>query len=232
MRGKGPVKRVAGLALMLLGAALLLWPAAQYVYAHYHQTRLMADFEQLSTSQTPVEELPGEDVSDGGTVAFDRDERPKLDELSEPEESYDLETDGPFVIRIDAIDLEVPLVYGVGPSDLAVAPGFYPQGVGPGEVGNVAIAGHRTTYGAPFRYLDRLNVGDHIIVASPEAEYVYAVEEVFVVSKYAWEVIDPTPEPKLTLTTCHPVGSAEQRLVVRAGYVESRSFAGDRLLDR
>jgi len=225
VRGKGTAGRTTGLILMILGASLLLWPAAQYVYAQYHQNRLMEEFAESSTPQ-PTMELPGESASDEGTVASDRDERPLAAQYRVEVETYDLENDGPFVIRIETLGIELPLVYGVEPEDLSVAPGFYPQGVGPGEKGNMAIAGHRTTYGAPFRHLNDLNDDDHIVVASSEAEYVYAVEEVFVVDRYAWEVIDPTPEPKLTLTTCHPVGSAEERLVVRAGYVERRSRSG------
>ncbi len=227
MQGKSRLPNIIGFALMIIGAALLLWPAWQYIYAHYHQTQLLADFRESSSSAQEPESLPGEDVSDGGTFAIDADDRPAVKATPVDSAAYDLENDGPFLIRIDALGIELPVVYGVEPENLSVAPGFYPQGVGPGEVGNMAIAGHRTTYGAPFRHLDSLEEGDHIVIASPKAEYVYVVEEIFVVGKYAWEVIDPTPEPKLTLTTCHPVGSAAERLVVRAGYVESGSAADD-----
>lgn len=100
---------------------------------------------------------------------------------------------------------------------------MYPEGSFPGEEGNTAIAGHRTTYGAWFRRLDLLQEGDEIIVTFGDEEYIYHVEDVFVVAKNDWSVIGATPYRALTLTTCHPPGSSLQRLVVRAREVSSRA---------
>lgn len=146
--------------------------------------------------------------------------------IPEPEEP-DLQVDYPDalppeegVLKIPVLGLHVNVGYGVELSDLRKSPGFYPQSGYP-DTGNVAIAGHRATYGAPFRFLDRLETGDEIILYYGEKVYVYSVESTFVTHARDWSVIDPTPEPALTLTTCHPlVGRATQRLVVRA-YLET-----------
>ncbi|MFZ4516134.1 MAG: class E sortase [Acidimicrobiia bacterium] len=121
------------------------------------------------------------------------------------------------VIKIPRIELESTVVNGVSGADLRKGPGRYPQTVLPGEAGNAAIAGHRTTYGAPFGRLDELRVGDPIIVRTLKGTYTYRVStEPFVVTPRQTEVLDPSPDTMLTLTTCHPKYSAAERLIVRA----------------
>jgi sortase A len=108
--------------------------------------------------------------------------------------------------------------------DLTRGPGHYPGTAMPGEDGNMGIAGHRTTYGAPFFYLDQLEPDDEIHVTDREGEtHVYRmVENKIVLPGDAW-VLDPDPidngEAMLTLTTCHPRFSARQRMVVFAELV-------------
>ena len=81
----------------------------------------------------------------------------------------------------------------------------------------MAIAGHRTTYGKPFANLDRLAVGEQIVLETPIGRHVYRItREPFVVSNNDFTVIAQTPGKTLTLTTCHPKGSDRQRLIVRA----------------
>lgn len=118
-------------------------------------------------------------------------------------------------LEIPALDIRVGVGYGVERADLNSRPGFYPESGYP-DSGNVCIAGHRTTYGAWFRHLDKLEAGDEIILYYNGKAYLYCVERVFAVDNRDWSVIDPTPEPALTLTTCHPPGRAVERLVVRA----------------
>jgi sortase A len=121
-------------------------------------------------------------------------------------------------ISIPAADLKPTVVVeGTGASALRAGAGHYPNTPLPGEDGNVAIAGHRTTYGKPFANLDRLKVGDDVVLETPLGQHVYKVtREPFVVANNDFTVISQTPGKTLTLTTCHPKGSARQRLVVRA----------------
>jgi sortase A len=87
----------------------------------------------------------------------------------------------------------------------------------PGAGGNCAIAGHRSTYTQPFQQMGALQAGDEIILIDASgARHVYAVSQVWVVSPEEVSVLDPTPEPCVTLITCHPFGSDRTRLIVRA----------------
>jgi sortase A len=114
------------------------------------------------------------------------------------------------------------VVEGVGHEDLKRGPGHYPGTALPGQVGNLVISGHRTTYGAPFNRLDELQVGDAVVVETRDTWFTYRVVQQRVVSPSAVEVTYPVPGDRaakptkklLTLTTCNPKYSARTRLVV------------------
>ncbi len=126
-------------------------------------------------------------------------------------------------ISIPAAGLEPTVVVeGTGASALRAGAGHYPNTPLPGEEGNVAIAGHRTTYGKPFADLDHLKPGDEIVLETPIGSHTYKVaKDPFVVPNTEWSVISQTPGHSLTLTTCHPKGSAKERLVVKAEMVSA-----------
>ena len=104
--------------------------------------------------------------------------------------------------------------------------GHYPETALPGELGNVAVAGHRNTYGRVFEDIARLESGDPIVVETEEAFYVYEVTGTVIVQPEDVEVIAPVPgrpgvEPTqqlLTLTACHPMFSARERIIVHAEF--------------
>lgn len=125
---------------------------------------------------------------------------------------------GEFVahLKIPKIDLDQYVVQGVGLGDLRKGPGHYPETPLPGEQGNAAIAGHRTTYGAPFNRLGELVDGDELQVTTLKGHFTYKVARIHVVKPSQVEVLNPTPTPTLTLTTCHPKYSAKERLIVVA----------------
>jgi sortase A len=131
-------------------------------------------------------------------------------------------------IQIPSISVDVVVVEGTSESALRAGAGHYPETPLPCEIGNVAIAGHRTTYGRPFHNLDLLSPGDEIILSTPIGSCTYAVSaEPFVVAPDAVEVVDNTPdEARLTLTTCHPKGSAAERLIATATLVSSDVSSG------
>lgn len=129
-------------------------------------------------------------------------------------------------IKIPALGLDTVVVEGITPSALRAGAGHYPQTPLPCEGGNVAIAGHRTTYGRPFANVDQLKPGDTIELTTPIGGCVYQVSRApFVVAPSELSVIDPTPDRSLTLTTCHPKGSAAQRLIIRATWVKDLKAA-------
>ncbi len=120
------------------------------------------------------------------------------------------------VIQIPKLGVDQAVVEGVGVEDLKKGPGHYPGTPLPGEAGNAAIAGHRTTYGAPFNRLDELKPGDPITVRTRAGTFRYEVSESKVVSPDEVSVLDPTPDNRLTLTTCNPKYSAAERLIIVA----------------
>ena len=125
-------------------------------------------------------------------------------------------------IRIPAIGASVVVVEGTSDSALRAGAGHYPGTPLPGEDGNVAIAGHRTTYGKPFADLDRLAPGDDIHFDTPVGPHHYRVtRQPFVVDKADWSPIANTGGKMLTLSTCHPKRSDRQRLIVQAELVSS-----------
>jgi sortase A len=118
---------------------------------------------------------------------------------------------------IPRIGLNVYVVEGVGAAQLAEGPGHYPGTAQIGGQGNVGIAGHRTTYGAPFYDLNRLTPGDFIYLTNTAGRVsTYKVTTHFIVSPSDGAVLNSTTVPSLTLTTCNPRFSATNRLVVRA----------------
>lgn len=129
-------------------------------------------------------------------------------------------------LEIPKLSVKAVIVSDVNPRDLKQGPGHYPMTPFPGEMGNSALAGHRTTYGAWFRNLHKLEAGDTIRVVYGDVTVAYAVEKVFVVPRTQWTVVAPTSYPALTLTTCDPPGSDRQRLVVRARLVEVARAGG------
>ncbi|MBI5230851.1 MAG: class E sortase [Coriobacteriales bacterium] len=119
-------------------------------------------------------------------------------------------------IVIPGIDLDAYVLEGTEAQVLDRAPGHYPDTPLPGETGNSAIAGHRTMFGHPFNRLNELRPGDEIRTATSNDEATYRVVSVAPVSPSATEVAGPFGDDRLTLTTCHPIGSARQRLVAVA----------------
>jgi sortase A len=135
--------------------------------------------------------------------------------------------DGLTRLTIPKLDVDVLVVEGTTPAALKAGAGHYMQTPLPGEVGNVGIAGHRTTYGRPFNRMDELRTGDVVFLDTPFERFEYKVlpgwdghANPYPVSPDRFDVVGPPRDPKLakakllTLTTCHPKGSAKQRLIV------------------
>lgn len=140
---------------------------------------------------------------------------------------------GEAIARLELPTLGVTktVAHGVDRETLRGGPGHYPSSALPGQRGNVAIAGHRTTHGAPFADIDRLAPGDEIVIDGPAGRHVYRVEGQpaddgalighRIVDPSAVEVIADQGDDRLTLTACHPKFSARQRIIVTAVLVEA-----------
>ena len=122
-------------------------------------------------------------------------------------------------IQIPSIGVDEYVVEGTDLESLRKGPGHYPETPLPGEPGTTAIAGHRTTYGAPFRDIDELDRGDRIIVDMPDGRFTFRVEESKIVDDQDLSVLDPVGYRRLMLSACHPLYSAAQRIIVYARQV-------------
>jgi sortase A len=114
--------------------------------------------------------------------------------------------------------------------DLARGPGHFPQTGIPAVGRTVAIAGHRTTFGAPFRYINKLREGDEITLKLPYGTFHYSVFKHKIVDNGDWSIINPRGFDAVVLSACHPLYSAAQRWVVFARLKSVDTMDGGRLV--
>jgi sortase A len=119
-------------------------------------------------------------------------------------------------IVIPAIDLDAVVVQGTDTASLEKGPGHYPDTPFPGQPGTAAIAGHRTTYLAPFRHIDSLAPGDRVELDMPYGHFTYIVTNHRIVSPDQTGIIRPVGYQQLVLTACNPLYSAAQRYAIFA----------------
>jgi sortase A len=216
------VVRGVGWTLIVSGAVVLLYVVYLLWFTNFETDRAQTDLAETFALTVP-----------------DRDAQ--LEPVDEPEEEAPLELGGAYAALWFERDGErivndevLYVVEGVSLDILRAGPGHYPESDRPGGEGNLAIAGHRTTYGSPFWSMDALEAGDMIHVVDREGrEWVYAYREQQIVAPTdVWVVGDDPLEsgaPTITLTTCHPRGSARQRLIAWGELVGDpiASTAGD-----
>jgi sortase A len=210
MGATGRVMIAAGVIILLFVAYQLWGTSLQTARA---QDDLEAEFaEQLAdnpTIETTTTVTPSTTVAGPSSTTL-------VPALAPPGVPLPAEGDPAGRIEIPRIGLDDVFVEGVSVADLKRGPGHYPGTPLPGQAGNAAIAGHRTTYGAPFHRVDELAAGDEIRVTTVQGSFVYAVRETIVVRPEQSEVLNPTPDNRLTLTSCHPKYSARRRIIVIA----------------
>lgn len=216
--GTGRVLIATGLLLFAFVAYQLWGTGIQQARAQNELESQLAELEAtLSTAPTttvPVT-VPVTPSTDPGTTPT-APTTPAPEPTPEPLVEV-VEGDPIGLIEIPRIGVSEYLVAGVRTEDLRKGPGHYPTTPLPGELGNAAIAGHRTTYGSPFFDLDQLQPGDELVVTMlGGSRFVYRVTESVVVTPADYDVVltDDPDVAVLTLTTCHPKYSARERLIV------------------
>jgi sortase A len=117
--------------------------------------------------------------------------------------------------------LNMVFVQGTDEASLELGPGHYPETAMPGQGKTVAIAGHRTTYLAPFRHIDSLKPGDKITLKMPYGTFIYSVQKSEIVDPSDVGIIHDTGYERLVLSACHPLYSASQRYIVYARLVHT-----------
>ncbi|MGI9020894.1 MAG: sortase [Solirubrobacterales bacterium] len=130
-------------------------------------------------------------------------------------------------LKIPAIDLNIVMIHGTETASLQKGPGHFPDTVFPGQPGTVGIAGHRTTYLAPFRKINEIARGDEVVVEMPYATFTYRFEKQRIVDPSEIGVVRDVGHDRVVLTACHPLYSAAQRIVVFAPLVDVDPPGGD-----
>jgi sortase A len=209
LRALANVLIVAGVLLLADGVATLLWKEPiSSLYARVQQDRLEDRLAELERSGPPA--------SERRVLARLPDQRRRLRFAARAARRRLAAGDPVGRLRADAIGLDEVVVHGTGGAELRKGPGHYAETALPGAGGTVAIAGHRTTYGAPFREVDELEPGARIELAMPYGRFTYRVERTRILAPTATWVIRRVAYDRLVLTACHPLYSAAERIVVFA----------------
>ena len=117
--------------------------------------------------------------------------------------------------------LNMVFVQGTDAASLELGPGHYPETAMPGQGKTIAIAGHRTTYLAPFRHIDSMKPGDKITLKMPYGTFIYSVQKSEIVEPSDVGIIHNTGYERLVLSACHPLYSASQRYIIYARLVHT-----------
>jgi sortase A len=209
LRAVSSVMIVVGVILLADAGVTLLWQEpVSAVYAHLQQNALDDDLSELErTPLAPAEQRALDKIPDPARKLTFRARalQRRLD-------------DGDAMGRIvmPRIGVSEVFVEGTEAGDLRKGPGHYPDTPLPGEHGTVAIAGHRTTYGAPFRNVDELEPGDRIELRMPYGRFTYRVERTRIVPATETSVVARVDHDRLVLSACHPLYSAAKRIIVFA----------------
>lgn len=203
--------RVLGIILAFAGLSII----AYGLYIRYEtlntQQRIIQQFENV------MQETVETDI--GQANSGDPDSMEQISMVQQHADDPLLKIEGIDVIgimEIPKIDLKVAVAEGTDKKTLKKAVGHFDGTAMPGETGNFAVAGHRSyTYNEFFNRLNEMEIGDEIRVRTVKGEFVYEVTDIFVVEPHDVWVLDPTPDPTITLVTCTPIRVATHRLIVK-----------------
>jgi sortase A len=229
LRALSTVLIVAG-ALMLCDAALtLVWQEpVSALYAQIIQDRLGDDLDRLRLARPS-----GRDLAALRSLESDRR---RMAFLARALRASAKRGSAVGRVRIPRIDANFVVVDGSDAASLRKGPGIYDDAPFPGAPGTVAIAGHRTTYRAPFRRIDKLRTyrapfrridklrpGNEIVLEMPYGRFVYRVQQTRIVRPSEVSVVRRVAYDRLVLSACHPLYSAAKRIVVFARLVGAQA---------
>jgi sortase A len=209
LRGLSTVLIVTGVLLILDAVLTVVWQEPfTAIYAKIHQNQLGHDLDKLDRTPPSPEEariLRLLRTNDARIAFLARAMRRRA-------------KDGQAIgrIKIPHIHANYVMVQGTDTPALMKGPGHYPDTPFPGSPGTVGVAGHRTTYLAPFNKLDKLRPGDAVEIDMPYARIRYRVERTRIVNPTALWITKPVGYDRLVMTACHPKYSAAKRIAVFA----------------
>ncbi|HDP70062.1 MAG TPA: class E sortase [Actinobacteria bacterium] len=190
-------KRQIGILLILIGTAIILYPAATLIYGNYYQNLLLEEVELISKSTPTVE-----------TIDTEQENMKKEFPLT--------------VIIIPKIGLAQTVLDGISKDILAKGPGHHPSSVNPGEIGYCVVIGYCKSHSRPFGRLQELKNGDEIILKTTDTEFtyqIYSCEETKAMEKIT---LDKAQDKKLILTTCVPKYQESTRFVIKSILISSK----------
>lgn len=215
--------------LIVTGILIASYPVVKDIYTSYLQKKILYMWETEKDSGR-------NDASDAAASDDEINSYIRLNEVfselndtesSEPEKENNGAIDGEIVtlgvIKIDKINLKLPVMDGATPEILKIGAGKLTGTSNIGEIGNTAISAHRShKYGRNFNRLNELEKGDIVTISTLEADYTYEVFNILVVEPDDVSVLKKSKtESILTLITCHPLYTASHRLIVQARLIST-----------
>jgi len=197
-----------GLLLLDAGATLLWQEPVTALIAVIERSQVNKQF--LSYRSDPLTRL------DQHVLVGLPSARSKIEFLARKEQREVGTGDAIGTIQIPSIGVNDNVIQGTDTASLQRGPGHYPETAFPGLGQTVAIAGHRTTYLAPFRNINTLVHGDKIVLSMPYGRFTYVVQYHKIVLPTDIGVIDNVRYERLVLSACNPLYSAAQRVIVFA----------------
>ena len=205
----------AGLVILADAGATILWK--EPLSSAYASLKQNAANDQLAKIRDDF--LSDQDVVDLGPT---RDVDKRARELADLYEKKLVDGQPIGKIKVPSVGISFAVIQGTDEGDLAKGPGHYPTTALPGQGKTIGIAGHRTTYLAPFNQIDAIDIGDEITLEMPYADFTYKVTSTKIVDPTDVQIVDDVGRERLVLTACHPLFSAAQRIVISARLVRTR----------
>jgi len=205
---KRKIIRYGGIVLIIAGVIVIVWPFYVNFIMAKREVEILTSWDDKSYTVQQHDVSEEEDGNSGKELE-------KETVLLDPEKKV------PFRITIPEIELDWIVMEGTDYATLRQGPGHYTSSVFPGEDGTCVVAGHRTTYGAPFNRLDELEEDDEILIETEGNEkFTYLVTGQEEALPTDMTVLENTEYPSLVLSTCHPKYYATRRLIIYARIAE------------
>lgn len=187
---------------ILAGILIILYPTLNRGYNDYQAQKVLQEWQKSMNDISSVEtseNLNSEDVN-----------------------KDDINDNDKYILKIDKIDLYMPVLKGATDGNLDISLSQMNHTAKPGQIGNFAVAGHRSyTYGRHFNRLDEMKKGDIIEVETRGENYKYKVDETIVVEPdELWVLESNDKEKEITLVTCTPIKVASHRLIIKGKLVQ------------
>lgn len=212
-------RRIAGIFLILAGAAVLLYIPATWVIGYFVQRDLRGEYAQETTASRAL----NQSLLDKLNGAADKD---KLRQLAIAFKTRLTDEQTIAKLEIPKIGLNTIVVEGSSDSALHKGPGHLESSPLPGMDGNFAVAGDRVLYGGPFLRLNDLSLGDEIIVHTPYGNFNYSVTDKHITQPDDVSVLKSDGKDEITLITCDPIWDTSHRLIIHGSLTSSNLRQG------